>query len=115
MLLKIYCTAQGSDTLSHGPSLVIAADHARTLPRPAAGKTWRYVATISSGDQLIAPHRAMIEAALASHGFFISRWALGAEPKAPPRPPPLRLRSARAHTSDKGRGQRAGPAFPLPA
>lgn len=114
MLLKIYVTADPGARAS-GPSLIVDADHIAALPHHPTGKSWRYLATISNSDALIASRREIIETALAGRGFFASRWALGVgiAPAHAPLPPHRRA------VSD-GRGishqrQRAEEAFRLPA
>lgn len=111
VLLEIYATGDRGGARASGPSLIIAADHVAALPPHPTGKSWRYLATISDDDALIASRHEVIEAALASRGFFASRWALGASASRAPLPRPAGLR---------GKGlaslwQRAELAFRLPA
>lgn len=114
MLLNLYSTAARGEPLAHGPSLIIASDHVGALPGHPSGKTWRYLATISSADRLIASGRAVIEVALAGHGFLATRWALGMKPEPSQEPHPRRLRIA---SDGRGRSvprQLAEQAFHLP-
>jgi hypothetical protein len=75
VLLELYATGNRGGARASGPSLIVAAMAA--LPHHPTGKSWRYLATISDGDALIAPRHGIIEAALTSRGFFASRWPLG--------------------------------------
>lgn len=77
VLLELYVTGNRGGARASGPSLVVAADNMTALPHHPTGKSWRYLATISDGDALIAPRHEIIEAALTSRGFFASRWPLG--------------------------------------
>lgn len=99
MLLKIYATADRGVARASGPSLIVNADHVAALPHHPTGKAWRYLATISDSDTLIASRRQLIETALAGRGFFASRWALGIG-SAPPRAPLPQHR----HAVSPGRG-----------
>ncbi len=115
MLLKIYATGDHIGSRACGPSLIVKADNVAALPHHPAGKAWRYLATISDSDPLIASRRESIKTALAARGFFGSRWVLGvvSAPSRAPLPPHRRIGS-------NGRGmstqrQRAEQAFHLPA
>ena len=111
VLLEIYVTGNSGGARASGPSLIVAADHVAALPRHPTGKSWRYLATVSDSDALIAFRHDRIQAALASRGFFASRWALGVNaPRAPlPRP------AGRLGNGIASLWQRAEPAFRQPA
>ncbi|KQW77616.1 hypothetical protein ASC89_20855 [Devosia sp. Root413D1] len=111
VLLEIYATGDRGGARASGPSLIVAADNVAALPRHPTGKSWRYLATISDSDALLASRREIIEAALQSHGYFASRWALGvhAPRAASPRP------AGRNGNGLAGLWQRAELAFRLPA
>jgi hypothetical protein len=115
VLLKIFATADRGVARASGPSLIVEADHVAALPHHPTGKAWRYLATISDSDTLIVSRRDIIEAALATRGFFASRWALGIG-SSQSHTPSLQHR----HPVSGGRGlsyqrQRAEEAFRLPA
>jgi hypothetical protein len=115
VLLKIYATSDHGGSRACGPSLIVKADNVAALPHHPAGKTWRYLATISDDDPLVASRRESIETALAGRGFFGSRWAIGVA--SAPSHAPLSLHR---RIGSNGRGmstqrQRAEQAFHLPA
>lgn len=115
MLLKIYATGDRGVGRASGPSLIVEADHVAALPHHPTGKAWRYFATISDNDALIASRREIIEAALAGRGFFASRWALGigSAPSHTPSPPHrLAVSNSRGMSYQR---QRAEEAFRRPA
>jgi hypothetical protein len=88
VLLEIYATGNRGGARASGPSLIVVADHVAALPRHPTGKSWRYLATISDDDALLASRHDIIAAALADHGFFASRWALGVNASRAPLPRP---------------------------
>ncbi len=111
VLLEIYATGNRGGARASGPSLIVAADHVAALPRHPTGNSWRYLATISDSDVLIASRRGIIEAALTSHGYFASRWALAVHASHAPAPRP----AGRAGNGLARLWQRAELAFRLPA
>lgn len=113
--MKIYATAERGAARASGPSLIVGADHVAALPHHPTGKAWRYLATISEDDALIASRREIIEGALAVRGFFASRWALGIGSPASHAPMTPRRNAASGSRATSYQWRRAEEAFRLPA
>lgn len=111
VLLELYATGNRGGARASGPSLIVAADNMAALPRHPTGKSWRYLATISDGDAMIASRHEIIEAALTSRGFFASRWPLGVHSSRAALPRP----AGRRGDGLAGLWQHAELAFRLPA
>jgi len=113
--MKIYATAERGVARASGPSLIVGADPVTALPHHPTGKAWRYLATISDGDALIASRRDVIRMAVDDHGFFASRWALGIGSGPSHAPLQPRRRAASNSSATSYQRQRAEEAFHLPA